>query len=142
MTRTFPERIEALEQAVLHFEGAHYALHDIIALSFSTGPEADVRAVLQTLADRVSVHADKIGEIRFAGYTRELSSIAEEIAHARPDAPSLLPRLAGRWVGARTKIWRERQLILLPRSLRPRTRKHYPTSPTPCAGQTIQARLV
>lgn len=88
------KRIEALEHAVMNFEGAHYALHDLVAVLLARSPDQETRAVFQALADQVSIHADKIGEIRLAGYTQELESIQVEVTHARGDARSLFSRLA------------------------------------------------
>ncbi|HUD27584.1 MAG TPA: hypothetical protein VMQ93_01850 [Novosphingobium sp.] len=87
------ERIKALEEAVLHLEGAHYALHDIVAHVLAKTPADEVEAMALTLADQVTVHADKIGEIRLAAYTREVRSVADEVKHCRSVARGLFARL-------------------------------------------------
>jgi hypothetical protein len=87
------ERLKALEEAMLHLEGAHYALHDIVALMLAKTPADDVETMAVTLADQVSVHADRIGEIRLAGYTEEIKSVADEVRHSQSVARGLFHRL-------------------------------------------------
>lgn len=87
------ERLKALEEAVLHLEGAHYALHDLVALMLAKTSADEVETMAGTLADRVSVHADRIGEIRLAGYTEEIRSVADEVKHNQNVARGLFARL-------------------------------------------------
>lgn len=93
MPNTILNRLSNLEQATIQAEGAHYALHDLVAGILARTPEADTRALIQTLADSVSVHADKIGQIRLSGYIQELESMRDEVMVARDDARGLFARL-------------------------------------------------
>lgn len=88
------ERIKALEDAILHLEGAHYALHDIVARILAKAPAEEVETIATSLADQVSVHAEKIGAIRLAGYTEEVRSVAEEAKHNRAAGRELVARMA------------------------------------------------
>lgn len=85
MTASILQRLHALEEAALHSEGAHYALHDLMACALAQIPEEDSREMLQRLASQVSVHADRIGAIRLAGYRQELESLDLEIRHRRQE---------------------------------------------------------
>lgn len=87
------ERIKALESAILHLEGAHYALHDFVACMLAKAPADEVATMATNLADQVTVHADKIGEIRLAGYTEEVRSIAAEVDLNRAVGRGLFRRL-------------------------------------------------
>lgn len=82
-----------IEEALQHFEGAHYALHDLVAFLLARAPHSEVQTVFKTLGDQVSAHAEKIGEIRLAGYVEELESVQAEVAHSRNASPKLLARL-------------------------------------------------
>lgn len=95
------DRITQIEQALQHFEGAHYALHDMVAFMLTKVPEPEARAMLQRLADQVSVHADKVGKIRLSGYTEELESVRSELGYSRTEDRGLFKRLAGAIISER-----------------------------------------
>ncbi len=89
------DKVKSLEEALLHLEGAHYALHDMVAFVLSKVPAIEVEELAIRLGDQVSVHADKIGEIRLAGYIEEVASVTDEVEHNRVEARGLLARFAG-----------------------------------------------
>ncbi|WP_162792452.1 hypothetical protein [Novosphingobium sp. P6W] len=85
--------MEALEEAALRFEGALFALHDIMAHSLARQPEAMVDRIF----DDAKAHADSLdeslGRYRIEGYRSELSSIKDEIDFARRKPQGVWSRL-------------------------------------------------
>ncbi|WP_232493258.1 hypothetical protein [Novosphingobium kaempferiae] len=87
------KKLEDLEHAVLELEGAHYALHDMIAFALARTPQDEVEHMAASLADNVCVHAEKIGEIRLSAYLDEVKSVTEEVRQVRSLTPGLFARL-------------------------------------------------
>ena len=94
MPATFERRIAALEQAALRAEGAHFALHDLVARTLARLPPPEAQSLIAALAAHADELDDDLGAERRAGYRDELASIAEEVEHVRGDAQGLLARLA------------------------------------------------
>ncbi|PNU03651.1 hypothetical protein [Novosphingobium guangzhouense] len=87
------DRIKEIEKALLRAEGAHYALHDVLARALGRLPTADYDQLMRSLAKQADDLDPRLGADRIAGYRDELASIAEEVEHARPPTSGLLGRL-------------------------------------------------
>lgn len=94
MAHLLVDRVEALERAALRAEGAHFALHDLVARTLARIPETDYRTIIAELSDHAQHLDHNLGPDRIEGYRDELTSIADEVSHARSDARGLLARLA------------------------------------------------
>lgn len=86
------DRVANLELAALKAEGAHYALHDLVARALVRIPDADFRILI----DGLRAHADdleaEIGSTRINAYREELESVAHEVESARVHPRGLLSR--------------------------------------------------
>lgn len=92
MERSVQERLASLEDAALGFEGAIYALHDLIAHWLALAPEAEVRRTVSKLKSGAEELNPSLGPQRIAGYRQELASIEQEIEYAREVPTGILAR--------------------------------------------------
>ncbi len=87
------DRLREIEKAIHRAEGAHYALHDMLARALIRMPAGDYEQLMRSLAEHSDALDPALGPDRIAGYREELKSIAEEVEHARPQASGLLGKL-------------------------------------------------
>ncbi|MGF7156470.1 hypothetical protein [Novosphingobium gossypii] len=86
-------RVAALESAMMQTEGAHYALHDLLAHTMSRLPDAEFRSVIAQLR----IHSDELdldlAPERVAAYRAELTSIEDEVGHMGEVERGLLTKI-------------------------------------------------
>lgn len=90
MPTKLQDRVERLENAALRFEGALFALHDLIAHSLARMPETELRRTVASLTTHATELDEALGTERIAGYREELASVMREIEHARGSPKGLL----------------------------------------------------
>lgn len=84
---------QMIEKAMLHAEGAHYALHDVLARALSRLPTSDYDQLMRSLVAQADDLDPGLAADRIAGYRDALESIADEVEHARPRSSGLFSRL-------------------------------------------------
>lgn len=89
---TLHDRVDHLESAALRFEGALFAVHDLIAHTLAHMSDTEVRRTLASLRSHADGLDETLGPERIAGYRDELLSIEQEIEHVRSQPQGILAR--------------------------------------------------